>query len=318
MVIQPLVGKIACVTGATRGIGKGIALQLGEAGATVYITGRTLKASATGMGSLEETANEIRNRGGKCIPVQVDHEDDAQIAGLFEKIKNEQDGRLDIMVNNAYKAVNTIIDNGALKFWEQKPEVWDDVNTVGLRNHYYCTVYAARLMVPRKSGLIVNISSYGGIKYLFNVPYGIGKAALDRMACDCGTELRKHNVHMISLYPGPVKTEIIEKKKQDGTSLKAAASFAKAESPEFSGKVIVKMAQDPQMKNYTARVILAAEYANRHGIKDIDNRVIYSFRELRYLLDVYALPTSLNFIAHYVPGFVRVPQFVIDIATSKF
>ena len=152
MTNQDLTGKIALVTGATRGIGKGIALQLGEAGATVYITGRTLKSKPGSFGSLEDTANEIRARGGKCIPLQVDHENDDQIAKLFEQIDTEQNGRLDILINNAYKGVNSIFENSSLKFWEVKPEIWDDINNVGLRNHYICTVYAARLMVPRKQG----------------------------------------------------------------------------------------------------------------------------------------------------------------------
>lgn len=101
---KPLTGKVALVTGATRGIGKGIALQLGQAGALVYITGRTLK-SKDGHGSLEQTAEEIRERGGKCIPVQVDHENDNQIAQLFQRIDSEQNGVLDILINNAYKGV---------------------------------------------------------------------------------------------------------------------------------------------------------------------------------------------------------------------
>lgn len=100
-----LAGQVALVTGATRGIGKGIALQLAQAGALVYITGRTLK-STNNLGSLEQTANEIKDRGGVCIPVQVNHENDHEIAELFKKIENEQNGQLDILINNAYKGVN--------------------------------------------------------------------------------------------------------------------------------------------------------------------------------------------------------------------
>ncbi len=142
---KPLVGQIVLVTGATRGIGRGIAVQMGEAGATVYITGRTL-TSKDGMGSLEDTANEIKKRGGHCIPVQVDHEDDKQISDLFQKIKTEQNGRLDILVNNAYKAVNQIFESSSLKFWQAEPQLWDEVNNVGLRSHYICTVYASRFI----------------------------------------------------------------------------------------------------------------------------------------------------------------------------
>jgi dehydrogenase/reductase SDR family member 1 len=94
------------------------------------------------------------------------------------------------------------------KFWQSEPKLWDDINNVGLRNHYICTVYASRLMVPRKKGLIVNISSFGGQTYLFNVAYGVGKAACDRMAIDCGIELKKHNVASLSLMLGAVRTEL--------------------------------------------------------------------------------------------------------------
>lgn len=141
---KPLAGKIVLVTGATRGIGRGIAVQMGEAGATVYITGRTLVAK-DGMGSLEDTAAEITKRGGLCIPVQVDHENDQQISDLFKQIETEQNGCLDILVNNAYKAVNQIFESSSIKFWQAKPELWDEVNNVGLRSHYISTVYASRL-----------------------------------------------------------------------------------------------------------------------------------------------------------------------------
>lgn len=328
MTTKPLQGKVALVTGATRGIGKGIAVQLGEAGALVYITGRTLKSTNNGLGSLEETANEVRNRGGQCIPLQCDHQDDSQIASVFGRIESEQDGQLDILVNNAYKAVGSIFESSSMSFFETKPEIWDDVNNVGLRNHYICTVYAARLMVSRKQGFIVNISSWGGAQYIFNVAYGVGKAAVDRMACDCGIELKKHNVTMISLYPGAVKTELVTqlsetvketdeaKKKRMGRSMKEI--FADGESPEFSGKIIAALAADPKLADYTAKVLIAAEYAADHGIKDIDNREIMVMRRINTILHNYVLPDSLKFLANFVPNFLKVPQFLLDIQLSKF
>lgn len=324
---QPLSGKVALVTGASRGIGKGIALQLGESGALVYITGRTLNSTNQSLGSLEETASEIRNRGGKCIPVVVDHENDQQIANLFEKIKLEQNGQLDILVNNAYKSVNTIFDAAGIKFWEQKPEIWDDVNNVGLRNHYICTVYAARLMVPRKQGLIVNISSFGGTQYLFNVAYGVGKCAVDRMANDCGIELKKHNVTMIALYPGAVKTELCidlcakNKGKQTsigGKKYTMEKIFEDGETIEFSGKVIVALAQDPNLKKYSSKVIVSSEYAYSHGIRDVDNSLVPCFRQIGFMLTKYVLPENLKFVANFIPGWLKIPQFVLDIASSKF
>jgi hypothetical protein len=125
---------------------------------------------------------------------------------LFAKITSEQSGRLDLLVNNAYAGVDMIFKNSGKKFYDCDPvETWDCINGVGLRGHYICTVLASRLMVPRRQGLIVNVSSMGGLRYLFNVAYGVGKAACDRMAADCAKELRESKVAMVSLWPGPVR-----------------------------------------------------------------------------------------------------------------
>jgi len=201
-----LTGRVCLVTGAGRGIGKGIALQLGEAGAIVYITGRT-------KANLDECAQEIKARGGTPIPVQMDHGKDQDVDELFKRIASEQAGKLDILVNNAYAGVNMIFKSTGKKFWETDPiETWDCINGVGLRGHYHCTTLASRIMVENNQGLIVNISSPGGLRYLFNVAYGIGKAGCDRMAADCAFELKKNNVAMISLWPGAVKTEYVQVK----------------------------------------------------------------------------------------------------------
>ena len=155
-----LQGKVCLVTGAARGIGRGIALQLGQAGATVYITGRT-------AANLEECAREIKERGGHPIAITMDHGVDSDVVKLFERIKSEQNGKLDVLVNNAYAGVNTIFTSTGKKFWETEPiDTWDKINGVGLRGHYICTTLASRMMVPRKTGLIVNVSSTGGLQYV--------------------------------------------------------------------------------------------------------------------------------------------------------
>ena len=143
----------------------------------------------------------------------VDHSKDEQVEALFNQINAENDGRLDVLVNNAYAGVDVIFNAGQTKakFYDLNPaEQWDAINGVGLRNHFLCTVYASRLMVKRRNGLIVNISSAGGIRYLFNAAYGVGKAACDRMAADCAIEFKESNIAMVSLWPGPVKTEYIQ------------------------------------------------------------------------------------------------------------
>uniref|UniRef100_A0A670Y6I9 Dehydrogenase/reductase 1 n=1 Tax=Pseudonaja textilis TaxID=8673 RepID=A0A670Y6I9_PSETE len=188
----PLIGHVCVVTGASRGIGKGVALQLSEAGATVYITGRNRE-------TLEQAAAEVQSRGSKCVPVVCDSTREEDVAALFERVRKEQAGRLDVLVNSAFSATS----------------LWDQVNNAGLRGNYFCTVHAARLMVPAGRGLIVIISSPGGLRYMFDVPYGVGKAACDRMAADCGVELRPFGVACVSLWPGLVRTELVVQQAED-------------------------------------------------------------------------------------------------------
>lgn len=326
---HPLSGKVALVTGASRGVGKGVALQLGAAGAIVYITGRTLEAregTLPGLGSLNETAQEIKRRGGRCIPVKVDHEKDNEILELFQQIGREQNNRLDILVNCAFKKViNSLYTTQP--FWEMKPEAWDDINNVGLRNNYICSVYAARMMVPAKQGLIINISSMGGKRYMFTVPYGVGKSAVDRMSNDCGIELKTNNITCLSLYPGVVKTEftadVIDKLNPKvkmgscGMTMNLADMVKNGESPEFTGKVIVALAQDPKLMSYTSQTVIVADYAQCHGIRDIDNRQIASVRQLWFLAQM-ALPQRFQYMTKVIPGFIKVPQFMLTAFSDRF
>ncbi|XP_035680114.1 dehydrogenase/reductase SDR family member 1-like [Branchiostoma floridae] len=327
---QSLSGRVAIVTGASRGIGKGIALQLGEAGATVYITGRTMQPDGRGT-SLMECAEEIEKRGGKCIPVQCDHEKDEDIKKLFEKVKQEQNGQLDILVNNAYKAVKVLGDAAGKKFYNLPPEVWDDVNNVGLRNHYICSVFAARIMVPQKKGLIVNISSPGGLNYMINTVYGIGKAACDRMAADCAVELKKDNVAFVSLWPGAVRTENINDMlsagppqgedrdeamaggmKIDHDQIKRM--FEMGETPEFAGKAVVHLADDPNIMQRSGKVLIAAELGEVYGFKDIDGRQPPNFRRVKDSLSMFGYTR----LATWIPSFLKIPFWLLAAATHKF
>ena len=173
--MSSLSGKVAVVTGASRGIGKGIALGLAEAGATVYVTGRTVKeGSAPLPGTIGATAEEVDRLGGKGIAVQVDHADDAQIEALFKQVKREQGG-LDILVNNVFKVPDNPVWQG--DFWTHPVSIWDDMVGIGLRAHYVASRFAVPLMLgQREPGLIVNVSSRGAAGYTFSVAYGVGKA----------------------------------------------------------------------------------------------------------------------------------------------
>jgi len=306
-----LQGKVCLVTGACRGIGKGIALQLGAAGATVYITGRTEK-------NLQECAEEIRARGGNPVTVQMDHSNDSDVENLFSKIKSEQSGQLDVLVNNAYAGVNMIFKSTGKKFYETDPvETWDCINGVGLRGHYICTAYASRLMVPRNQGLIVNVSSIGGLRYLFNVAYGIGKAGVDRMAADCAQELKKNNVAMISLWPGPVKTEyitenILENSAQDHNPMKK--SFEAGESIEFAGLAIASLAADSKIMNKTGKILQTIDLAHEYGFKDVDNNLPTDFRVVKNMLK----HSGWTNLSAWIPEFIKVPMFLMHFGSYKF
>nr|ACO10345.1 Dehydrogenase/reductase SDR family member 1 [Caligus rogercresseyi] len=303
--------KICIVTGASRGIGKGIAVQLGEAGATVYITGRSTE-------DLKKIGEEIRSRGGQPILVQMDHSKDEEVERLFNRIRNEQGGRLDLLVNNAYSGVKAIMENNGRSFWEvpNPVDMWDSINGVGLRNHYICTCYAAKIMQQNKSGLIVNVSSAGGIKYIFNVAYGVGKAACDRMAADCAIELKKHKVTMVSLWPGAVKTEEITRLVLDNpdASPESKKIFENGESPEFSGKAIVKLASDPCIIQKTGKIITTSDLASEYGFKDIDGTVVSDMFSLKTVLYM----TGFKGLASFVPGFLRVPKILVHYISYKF
>ncbi|KAK0423050.1 hypothetical protein QR680_007942 [Steinernema hermaphroditum] len=274
MPFKLLSGQVALVTGASRGIGKGIAVQLGEAGATVYVTGRP-PAKQEGISqilnlpTLEQTAQEITKRGGKGIAVFCDHSDPEEVRKLFERIEKEQNGRLDILVNNAYAGVTTVASGAASKFYLDDPSVFEIINNVGLKNHYICSVYAARLMVPRKKGFIVTLSSEGGIAHLFGVAYGVGKSACDRLAADMAHELFDSNICSISLMPGAVKTELIMSAPLDDNVKKY---FVNGESIEFSGKCVVALATDPRLMEKTGHILNTTELAKEYNLTDLDRR----------------------------------------------
>merc|ERR1712038_254758 len=279
LITMSLSGRICLVTGASKGIGRGIAVQLGSAGATVYITGRS-------KDKLEECAAEIKSRGGKAIPVAVDHSNDVEVAGFFERIKEENNGKLDVLVNNAYAGVDMIGKNSGKKFYVEDPsKQWDCINGVGLRNHFLCTVYASRIMTKRN----------------------------DRLAADCAVELKDHNVTMISLWPGPVKTEYIKENVLGKEGLGDTGAFTNAESVEFSGKAITKLAIDPKRLEKTGKILFVCDLAREYDFTDEDGD-IHDIRSLGYQFS----RTGHTWIASIIPGFLRVPSFLLHLAGNKF
>jgi NAD(P)-dependent dehydrogenase (short-subunit alcohol dehydrogenase family) len=272
-----LTGKVVVVTGASRGIGKGIALALGEQGATVYVTGRTVTPGSYPLpGTVGETAAEIDKRGGKGIAVAVDHADDEQVAALFAQVQREQ-GRLDLLVNNAFALPEDLTEPE--KFWEKPLSNWQMVD-VGVRSNFVAAWHAAKIMVPQKSGLIVAISGYVGVTYTYGVVFGTCKSAVDRMARDMAIELQPYNIASLSLWQGLTFTERAIRNIDRNPAMKqlTVTNPLVGCSPEFPGRVIAALLADPEIMKRSGGTFITAEVAQDYGITDIDSKVIPTLR----------------------------------------
>lgn len=273
-----LTGKVAVVTGASRGVGKGIALALAEQGATVYVTGRTTQAGVAALlGSIGETVAEVDKRDGRGVPVAVDLADDAQIAALFERVSRDA-GRLDLLVNNAIVIPPELTQPGG--FWEKPLSNWEMVD-IGLRAAFVASWHAAKIMAPQRSGLIVGISGYVGVTYTYGPVFGACKAALDRMARDMAIELQPHGVASLSLWQGFTYTERAMENLKTVPGMAAQLSSANGSSPEFPGRVIAALAADAEIMRRSGGTFIAAELAQEYGLTDVDGRTIPSLRAER-------------------------------------
>ncbi len=266
--VPELAGQIALVTGASRGVGRGIALGLGEAGATVYITGRT-------QADLQFTADQVTKLGGEGIAILCDHYNDTEVAALFQQIQTKHN-RLDILVNNVWDGYKGMLVNGEWAwerpFWQQPPWVWDSMFQAGVRAHYTASYFAAPLMIAQGRGLIVNLSFWAAQKYTRNVPYGVSKAATDRLTADMAHELHQYKVAVISLYPGWVRTELAQAVLAHfGES--ATAEFQQiSESPQFVGRAVAALAADQQVMDKSGQVVVTGALGLAYGFTDIDGR----------------------------------------------
>lgn len=283
----PLSGKVAIITGASRGIGKGIAVTLAEQGATVYVTARTVEAGINPLpGTVGETVAECNQRGatgiygasgGRGIGVALDLKDDAAIAALFAQVKAEQ-GRLDILVNNAMAIPPEMTSR--VGFWEKPLSEWEIFDT-GVRAAFVCAWHAAQIMAPQKSGLIVGLSGYVGVTYTYDVIFGTTKTSTDRMMRDMGVELKPHNVAALSLWQGFTYTERAQENLKTVPGMAAQLNAAAGSSPEFPGRVIAALAADPDIMAKTGGSFINAELAAEYGVTDSDGRQIISLRETR-------------------------------------
>jgi NAD(P)-dependent dehydrogenase (short-subunit alcohol dehydrogenase family) len=263
---------IAVVTGASRGAGKGIAIALGESGATVYVTGRSADTSNEFGGSVFETAQAVTNAGGKGIPVILDHAYDKQVEALFERVKQEQE-RLDILVNNAANASAGLLSRAP--FWE-KPLDTVELITVGLRSHYVSSYYATPLLIANGKGLMVNTGYYGAVSYHLSPVYGAQKAGSDKMAADMAKELRPYNVAAVSIWMGSLDTE--RSRVYRSKWPESVAQVKKLESPQFTGRVISALYNSQDMMALSGQALIGAELGFKLGVKDVNGSWPASYR----------------------------------------
>lgn len=278
-VLQTLRGKVAVVTGASRSAGRGIALALGEQGATVYVTGRSTKRGSTTSGqpeTVEETAALVTARGGEGVAVLVDHTDDAQVAALFERVRREQ-ASLDILVNNVWGGYENTEDYG-VPFWHQPVWRWDKMNTAGVRAHFTATRLAVPLMLPGRAGLVVSTTFSVPNRYLNHVIYDVAKTAVNRFVFAAATELKPHGIAAVALAPGVLRNEYmlrdhlarhgsVEQKNWPPDSF-----LWQTESTEYIGRAVVALARDVHVMAKTGRVYAVGALAREYGFCDVDGR----------------------------------------------
>ncbi|NUS43598.1 MAG: SDR family NAD(P)-dependent oxidoreductase [Mycobacteriaceae bacterium] len=263
--------RVAVVTGASRGIGKGIALELGAAGATVYVTGRSATPGRL-PGTVHDTAAQVGELGGVGIPVVCDHRDDEAVRALFDQVRTAH-GRLDVLVNNVYNSPAAARWLGK-PFWEVPAEAWDETFDIGVRSHYVAAVLAAPLLIAG-GGLIVNISSPGAQRRMHNAVYGVAKAALDRLTADLAADLADTDVTAVSLWPGIVDTELLQMVPADADGRRlvtlpgeGTVDLAEAQSPRFTGRAVVALAADPARRSRTGRAWTVADLSTAYNFTD--------------------------------------------------
>jgi len=263
--MSALAKQVAVVTGASRGLGKGIAWALGEAGAIVYVTGRTVKEGAAALpGSISATAEEVTRRGGVGIAAAVDHRNDAEVAELFARIQREQ-GKLDLLVNNALGSPAMSVLWGSPRFWERPISLWDDLVGVGLRSHYVASWHAIPMMLEHGRGRIFNIASHmsgkpkaPGSKTL--MPYSVGKAGLQRLTEDMATELREFGIPVIGLWPPASKIEAVLAEPEFFGDLSQWRDVI------YTGRVLAALAARDDLMERTGKALVVTELASELGV----------------------------------------------------
>ncbi|WP_336359802.1 SDR family NAD(P)-dependent oxidoreductase [Haladaptatus sp. ZSTT2] len=264
-----LTDTVALVTGASRGVGRGIARELGAAGATVYVTGRSVAGNVTEdlPGTVTETATLVDEAGGTGIAVRCDHAVDADVEALFAQIERDH-GRLDLLVNNVWGGYEEYDDTFDDPFWEQPLDRWDRMFDVGARAHFTASRLAAPMMREQEHGLIVGISSGDGEKFRGSTPYDVAKTAVDRLGKAMAHELRTDEITSLVLYPGFTRTERVEQAFEE----MGEDPPEETHSPEYVGRAVVALATDSDVFEKTGGIFAVGDLAREYGFTDTDGR----------------------------------------------
>jgi NAD(P)-dependent dehydrogenase (short-subunit alcohol dehydrogenase family) len=277
--MRTLRGRVAVVTGSSRGAGRGIALALGEAGATVYVTGRSRRGGrrTDGVpGTIEDTADEVSRRGGRGIAVRCDHAVDRDVAALFRRVRREQ-GRLDLLVNNAWGGYESPGLSPAW-FWKTPFErLWRGMFVAGVRAHMLAAYHAIPLMLPRRRGLIVSTVAWNRDLYLGSL-YDVSKHAIVRMIWGLAKELRRHRIAAVAVAPGFMRTErVLKRLGTDEAGWRNVPALRRTESPEYVGRAVVALASDPRVLRRSGKVFRVGDLARAYGFTDVDGRRVPPF-----------------------------------------
>jgi NAD(P)-dependent dehydrogenase (short-subunit alcohol dehydrogenase family) len=277
-ITKPLKGKVAVVAGATRGAGRGIACMLGEAGATVYCTGRSVRgksATANRPETIEETAEMVTAHGGRGISVQVDHTVEEQVRELFARVRAEQ-GRLDILVNDVWGGDE--LTEWGKPFWEVSLEKGRLMLDRAIFSHIVTSHFAAPLLMETGDGLIVEITDGDSYTYRFHIFYDLTKCSVIRLAFSMARELRSRKVTVVALTPGYLRSErmlehfgVTETNWREGA--KVRPEFIESETPFYVGRAVAALAADPAVAKKSGRVFSSWRMAAEYGFTDVDGRV---------------------------------------------
>jgi dehydrogenase/reductase SDR family member 1 len=262
-------GKVAVVAGASRGIGRGAAIEAALAGATVYVTARTIEPTSSAPVT---TTQEIEAHGGTALPLRCDYTNDDDVARVFAQVEAEH-GRVDLLVNSVFDAARFGGTIGR-RFWELPLDIWHEVVDAGTRSAYVASYHAAPLLLNAGSGLIVNVSARGAERYRYNVAYGAGKAALDKMTADMAEDLRDHAVAVVSLWPNVTRTENLDAGAAAEPDRVNAlyGDMDLLETPRYTGRAVVALAGDPDVMARTGRRFWVAELGADYGFVDENGR----------------------------------------------